>query len=132
MKARTPPFRAGVAPNRRRRSPSRKKSHQQRADHRAMVPVRNVAGPVMLMRRREFIGLARGCVLWPVRGRAQAVKRSYRIGVLESVPESSNSANLDAFRSALRSLGHVEGGDLIIDYRSSDGRSERFPELAAE
>jgi putative tryptophan/tyrosine transport system substrate-binding protein len=52
--------------------------------------------------------------------------------VLESVPESANAANLDAFRSALRSLGYTEGGNLIIDYRSSDGASERFHELVAE
>jgi putative ABC transport system substrate-binding protein len=32
----------------------------------------------------------------------------------------------------LRDLGYVEGRNLIIEYRSADGRAERFPELASE
>jgi hypothetical protein len=43
---------------------------------------------------------------------------------------SSNTANLDAVRKGLRELGYVEGRNLIIEYRSADGRAERFPEFA--
>jgi len=43
-----------------------------------------------------------------------------------------NAANLDAFRQGLRELGYVEGQNLIIEYRSSDGRAERFAQLATE
>jgi putative ABC transport system substrate-binding protein len=32
----------------------------------------------------------------------------------------------------LRELGYVEGRNLIIEYRSADGRADRFPELASE
>ena len=32
----------------------------------------------------------------------------------------------------MRALGYVEGQNLIIDYRSFDGRIERLPQLAAE
>ena len=35
-------------------------------------------------------------------------------------------------RNGLRDLGYVEGRNLIIEYRSADGRAERFPELASE
>ena len=54
----------------------------------------------------------------------------YRIGMLESVPAARNAANLDALRKGLRDLGYVEGRNLIIEYRSADGRAERFPVLA--
>ena len=63
---------------------------------------------------------------------AQQVGKVYRIGILESVPAARNAANLDAFRKGLRDLGYVEGRNLVIEYRSADGRAERFPNLASE
>jgi putative ABC transport system substrate-binding protein len=56
----------------------------------------------------------------------------YRIGVLDVVPLASNEADLDVFRRALRELGYVEGRNLVIEYRSADGRAERFPDLARD
>ena len=58
--------------------------------------------------------------------------RVYRIGMLESVPQTRNAANLDALRRGLRDLGYVEGRNLVIEYRSADGDAGRFPALAAE
>ena len=65
-------------------------------------------------------------------GGAQQAKKVYRIGVLEVISTARNAANFDAFRQGLRELGYVEGQNLTIEYRSADGRSERFPELATE
>jgi putative ABC transport system substrate-binding protein len=56
----------------------------------------------------------------------------YRIGMLDTTSESANRANLDAFRKGLREAGYVEGQNLVIDYRSADGRSERYAQLAAD
>ena len=44
---------------------------------------------------------------------------------------TSNSVNFGAFRKVLNALGYVEGQNLEIDYRSTDGKLERFPDLAA-
>jgi putative ABC transport system substrate-binding protein len=63
---------------------------------------------------------------------AQQAGKVYRIGILEAVPAAQNSANLDALRKGLRELGYVEGRNLVIEYRSADGRAERFSDLAAE
>jgi len=63
---------------------------------------------------------------------AQQTGKLYRIGVLDVVGVASNEANLSAFRQALRELGYVEGQNLVIEYRSADGRAERFPDLATE
>jgi putative tryptophan/tyrosine transport system substrate-binding protein len=52
--------------------------------------------------------------------------------VLEVVPVAPNAANFAAFRQGLRELGYVEGQNLVIEYRSADGRAERFPDLAGE
>ena len=84
------------------------------------------------MRRREFITLLGGAaVAWPLVARAQ-VKKVYRMGMLETVAAAQNAANLDALRKGLRDLGYTEGQNLIIEYRSAEGRAERFPNLASE
>jgi len=62
---------------------------------------------------------------------AQSAK-IHRIGMLETTSESANRANLQAFRKGLREAGYVEGENIIIDYRSVEGRADRFAELAAE
>jgi putative ABC transport system substrate-binding protein len=56
----------------------------------------------------------------------------YRIGMLETRSTALNAANFDAFRQGLSELGYKEGQNLQIEYRSSDGRDDRFPALASE
>src|SRR5438093_11105489 len=56
----------------------------------------------------------------------------YRIGLLETTSESANRANMEALLRGLREAGYVEGKNLVIDYRSAEGRSERFAELARD
>jgi len=86
-----------------------------------------------MMDRRTFIGrVAGGLLTAPLAARAQQVGKVYRIGILETIPAERNAANLDALRKGLRDLGYVEGRNLVIEYRSADGRAERFPDLASE
>ena len=56
----------------------------------------------------------------------------YRIGVLETQAASVNRKNLESLLRGLRDAGYVEGKNLIVDYRSVDGRSERYQELAED
>jgi len=85
------------------------------------------------MDRRTFIGgIAGGLLFAPLAARAQQAAKVYRIGILETIPAARNAANLDALRKGLRDLGYVEGRNLVIEYRSADGRPERFPDLASE
>jgi putative ABC transport system substrate-binding protein len=81
--------------------------------------------------RRKFVAGLGGAVVWPLAARAQT-DRAYRIGILETVSQAQNSANFDALRDGLRRLGYIEGRNLALEYRSADGRAERFPALAAE
>ena len=83
------------------------------------------------MKRREFITVLGGALAWPLAARAQQPARVWRIGMLETIPATAN-ANFDALRDGLRELGYDEGRSLIIEYRSADGRAERFPALAEE
>jgi putative ABC transport system substrate-binding protein len=84
------------------------------------------------MRRRDLIGLLGLAAAWPVVAGAQQLGKVRRIGMLEMTAQGMNAANIDAFRKGLRDLGYVEGRDVEIEYRSADGRSERFPGFAAE
>ena len=83
------------------------------------------------MKRRKFITLLGAAACWPLATNAQPGK-VYRIGILEPVPATQNAANLDGLRKGLRDLGYFEGQNLVIEYRSADGRAERFPDLASE
>ena len=84
------------------------------------------------MRRRQFITLLGGAAAWPLAARAQQAGKVYRIGVLETTPVNLNAANMDALRQGLRVLGYIEGRNLVIEYRSADGRGESFPRLASD
>jgi len=86
-----------------------------------------------MMDRRTFTRcIGCGLLAAPFAALAQQTGKVYRLGMLEAVPAEQNAANLDALRKALRDLGYVEGRNLVIEYRSADGRAERFSELAAE
>jgi putative ABC transport system substrate-binding protein len=80
------------------------------------------------------IALAAGTLLYATSfpTEAQHDAKVYRIGVLETVGPESNAANLGAFRQGLGELGYVEGQNFVIEYRSADGRAERFADLASE
>lgn len=58
--------------------------------------------------------------------------RGYVLGVLDPVGETANSAAMAELREELADSGYAEGRNLRIEYRSAEGRPERFPALAAE
>ena len=63
---------------------------------------------------------------------AQQPAKIPRIGFLSGTSLSSTSARVEAFRQGLRELGYVEGKNIIIEYRSAEGKLDRLPALAAD
>jgi ABC-type uncharacterized transport system substrate-binding protein len=63
---------------------------------------------------------------------AQQQGKVPRIGYLSSTSPSAESSRLDGFRQALRELGHVEGKNIVVEYRFAEGKFDRLPDLAAE
>ena len=63
---------------------------------------------------------------------AQQPKKVPRIGYLSSGDPASESARSEGVRLALRELGYIEGQNIAIEYRYSEGKRDRAPELAAE
>jgi len=82
------------------------------------------------------VALTAGVVLCqlagPLIGDAEQARNVHRIGMLETRSAALNAANVDAFREGLRELGYLEGQNIEIVYRSSEGRNDRFPALARE
>jgi putative ABC transport system substrate-binding protein len=67
------------------------------------------------------------------RAEAQQPTKIPRIGYLTVANSSSAfSTRFDAFRQGLRGLGYVEGKNIVIEWRSGEGKRERADKLAAE
>jgi putative ABC transport system substrate-binding protein len=63
---------------------------------------------------------------------AQQPKKVFRIGYLSAFELATESTRSEAIRLALRELGYIEGENIAFEYRYAEGKSDRYPELAAE
>jgi putative ABC transport system substrate-binding protein len=67
-----------------------------------------------------------------LKAEAQQSKKVTRIGYLSSQDPAYESARAEGIRLALRELGYIEGQNITIEYRYSEGKTDRASELAAE
>jgi len=64
---------------------------------------------------------------------AQQPKKVPLIGYLSAGGDAaSESTRAEAIRLALRERGYIEGQNIATEYRYTEGKVDRFPELAAE
>jgi ABC-type uncharacterized transport system substrate-binding protein len=84
--------------------------------------------------KKKIIGFALGALLFALSfpAEAQQPKKLTRIGYLSSQDPAYESARAGGIRLALRELGYIEGQNIAIDYRYSEGKTDRAPELAAD
>ena len=59
-------------------------------------------------------------------------KRPARIGMLSASTSPSDALQLDALRGGLRDLGYIEGRDIVLEPRFTEGRLDRYAESATE
>src|SRR5262245_27595496 len=83
--------------------------------------------------RREVITLLGGtAAAWPLAARAQQAASKPTIGFLRANTRSAKDQLVADFVQRLGELGWVEGRTIAIEYRWSEGRRERLPEIVAE
>jgi len=63
---------------------------------------------------------------------AQQPEKVTRIGFLIASSRAVNAAREEAFLQGLRDLGYLEGKNIVIEWRSAEGKLDRLPALAAE
>jgi putative ABC transport system substrate-binding protein len=63
---------------------------------------------------------------------AQQSARVPRIGYLTAARLTAIANRTEAFRQGLRDLGYVERKNIVIEWRSPEGKPDRMPALAAE
>src|SRR5258708_35777095 len=87
------------------------------------------------MRRRDVIKvIGGGAAAWPLVVRAQQPDRIRRIGVLSGgvTDDPDSQARWVTLTQALQQLGWIEGRNLQIDYRLTEGNADRARKFAAE
>ena len=83
------------------------------------------------MDRRTFLA-GTGAVLLtaPLAAEAQHAGKVYRIGFLRAGPPPRTY--VEGFQQGLRARGYIEGVNVVIEYRSTEGSFDELPHLAAE
>src|SRR5713226_6675919 len=86
------------------------------------------------MHNKKIFYLALGALLFALclPAEAQQAKKVPRLGFLSATSLSTISARIEALRQGLRELGYVEGKNIVIEWRSAEGKADLLPALAAE
>jgi putative ABC transport system substrate-binding protein len=83
------------------------------------------------MRRREFIAGLGSAAAWPVVAPAQQAGKLPTVGILGTSLVAWNYW-LPALLQRLHELGWLENRTMAVEYRWTEGRNERYAQLAAE
>jgi len=83
------------------------------------------------MKRRRFLAVVAGGVMWPVVGRAQQDSAPL-IGFLSSRSPEESKPHLAGFLSGLAAFGYADGKAIKIEYRWANGRYDQLRKLAEE
>jgi putative tryptophan/tyrosine transport system substrate-binding protein len=84
------------------------------------------------MRRRDFITLVGATASWPIATRAQQPEIMPTIGFAGGDSGDQWAVLLRAFRLGLKATGFVEGQNVAIEYRWTEGRNDKLPALMAD
>jgi putative ABC transport system substrate-binding protein len=77
-----------------------------------------------------LVSLAVALLATPLAADAQPAEKRFRVGVV--CPFTCAVPPIEAFRQRLLERGYVEGRTITFEYRSAEGKFEKFPDLATE
>src|SRR5262245_12659732 len=85
------------------------------------------------MSMKPIVVLLVGLTLAFVRlSEAQQQAKVPQIAVLVSASASASVSRIHAFQQGLRELGYNEGKNIVVEYRYTEAKLDRLPELVAE
>src|SRR5712692_9888047 len=85
------------------------------------------------MNKKIIVSLLATLILTSVHpAEAQQPKKVHRIGYLSSGDAARESARSEGIRLAVRERGYIEGQNIATEYRYTEGKRERLPDLAAD
>jgi putative ABC transport system substrate-binding protein len=80
-----------------------------------------------------IVTLALSLLMAPLAAQAQQPGKVHRIGLLAGSSQAPREKHAyEAFQQGLRELGYVEGKNVILEYRYTEGNVALLPELAAD
>jgi hypothetical protein len=89
--------------------------------------------------RREFIALIGGAVAWPITGHAREPARAHRVALIVTTSPLSELVGSNpvhpmarAFLQAFLDLGYADGKNLVIDWRSAEGKLDDLPRIIGQ
>ena len=92
------------------------------------------------MKRRDFLKAIGGATaVWPIGAQAQQPTKVHRVAFIATNSPVSQLAGADPINpgarglvQGMRALGYVEGKNLAFEWRSAEGRFERFADIIRE
>jgi putative ABC transport system substrate-binding protein len=97
----------------------------------------DAVGPITMRRmhrqtRRAFLQSAVASGAFILLSSCEKPAKARRIGFLAVGSREGRAFLIEGLREGLREHGYIEGGNVVIEYRFSENRNDRLPELAAE
>jgi putative ABC transport system substrate-binding protein len=84
------------------------------------------------MIRRSFLVALAAVLAGPRAAGAQPAGKIYRVGVLVLGSLAARPQQWEALRQGMRDHGYVPGQNLVLEFRSAEGKPDRLPGLMAE
>src|SRR5262250_2242342 len=98
------------------------------------IAVRRKARDVRKMNKKRICAVTLGTLLLALcfSAAAQEPKKIPRIGYLTVDSLSAIAQRAESFRQGLREVGYIDGKNIVIEWRSAEGKLDRLPALAAD
>jgi putative ABC transport system substrate-binding protein len=91
-----------------------------------------VTAPLTRLGVSAALAVAIGLVVMPALAHAQKSPKLQRVGLLMQTSPAAAAHIAAAFTQGLRDAGHVEGRDVVFEFRWAEGNLDRLPQLAVE